>query len=261
MQFGVCAGLDRLDVLAGAGADYSELTVAQAVMGPADEGEFAAVQDRVAAAKAPPKAYNVFLPGDLRVTGPHVDRPRLEAYARTAFARIRQLGGAIVVFGSGRSRAIPDGFDRAAALDQLEDFLRWMPPLAAEQGITIAIEPLRRAESNVFNSVGETAAFIRERQLPEAKLLADIYHMMEEDEPLTVIEECADLLVHTHAADSGRGAPGTGAYPLKEFFARLRASGYRGDCSIECNWSDFDSQVGPSVAFLRQTAREAGWEG
>ena len=259
MELGCCVSLEQVPALEAAGADYCELTVTRTVMGAADDAAFAGTRQQLAATSVKPKAYNVFLPGDLRVVGPAVDRARLEEYARAAFARIGQLGGSIVVFGSGRARAVPEDFDRAAALDQLEDFLRWIPPIAAAHGVTIAIEPLRRAESNVFNSVRETAAFIRERQLPEAKLLADIYHMMEEDEPLDAIDECADLRVHTHAADSGRGAPGTGSYPLAEFFRRLRVNGYGGNCSIECNWADFPTEVGPSMAFLRETAREAGW--
>lgn len=259
MEIGCCVSLDRLALLDAAGADYAELSVASTVMAGASEDDFAQVLEQTAGSRIKPRAYNVFLPGDLPAVGPAVDRERLEGYARTAFGRVRRLGGAMIVFGSGRSRSIPEGFSREAALDQLEDFLRWMPALAAEYGITIALEPLRRAESNVFNSLREGAAFIRGRGLGQVRLLADIYHMMEEDEPLVAIDECADLIVHAHAADSGRQAPGLGNYPLAEFFGRLRQNGYGGDCSIECQWTDFPGQVGPSLDFLRRTAREAGW--
>ncbi len=261
MEIGCCVSLDQLAALDAAGGDYSELSVARTVMGggAGSEEEFARVRDQVAAARAKPRAYNVFLPGDLPIVGPAVERERLEGYVRAAFGRVRELGGAIIVFGSGRSRSVPDGFERATALDQIEDFLRWTGPLAREHGITLALEPLRRAESNVFNSVGEGATFLTERQIPEVRLLADIYHMMEEGEPLTAIDDHAGLIVHAHAADSGRQPPGQGDYPLTEFLRRLRRNGYQGDCSIECTWTDFPGQIGPSLAALRGAAGAAGW--
>lgn len=263
MDLGCCAPMDRVPAIEAAKGDYYELSVAGTVMAGGEEGEgdFARLLERAAAFSIKPRAYNVFLPGSLPVVGPAVEREAVERYVRAAFGRVRRLEGRVVVFGSGRSRSIPEGFGRDAALDQLADFLRLAGGLSGEYGITLVIEPLRRAESNVFNSVGESAAFIRERRLDRdgVRLLADLYHMMEEDEPLTAVVEGADLLAHTHVADSGRQAPGSGGYPITEFFGLLRQSGYAGDCSIECRWDDFDAQIGPSLDFLRGCARAAGW--
>ncbi|MGN6565526.1 MAG: sugar phosphate isomerase/epimerase family protein [Thermomicrobiales bacterium] len=260
MQLGCCVTPDRVAALAGAGGDYVELTVASTVMG-GDDAVFARLRADAASWGPRPRAYSVLLPGDLKVTGPATDRSKQETYLRTAFARIHQLSGpgAVVVFGSGRSRAIPDGFSRDAALDQLADFMTLTGALAHEQGITMALEPLRRGETNVFNDVRESGAFLRQRQIPNFLLLADLYHMMEENEPLSAIDEYADLIVHTHVADSGRAAPGTGTYPIAEFFQKLRANNYQGKCSIECRWDDFTAQIGPAMAAVRDAARSAGW--
>ncbi len=257
MDIGCCIGVEELPALEAAGADYCELSVARAVMG-SDE-EFAALVETLSGSSLPPRAYNVLLPGDLLVVGPTVDRERIAQYLQTACERVQRLGGRVIVFGSGRSRAIPDGFSREEALDQLEEFVRQAVRTAGEHGITIAIEPLRRAESNVFNSVRECAAFVRERRIEGARVLADLYHMMEEDEPLEAIDEAADLLAHTHIADSGREPPGTGSYDITGFFRHLRENGYAGDCSIECRWSDFPSQIGPALAASRAAASAAGW--
>ena len=257
MEIGCCIGVEQLPALEGAGADYCELSVAGAVMG-SDE-EFAALVEMLSGSRLPPRAYNVFLPGDLPVVGPAVDRERVARYVETACERVQRLGGRLIVFGSGRSRSIPDGFSREEALDQLEDFVRLAVRTAGERGITIAIEPLRRAESNVFNGVRECAAFVRERRIEGARVLADLYHMMEEGEPLEAMDEAADLLAHTHIADSGREPPGTGSYDITGFFRHLRESGYGGDCSIECRWSDFPGQIGPALAASRAAAQAAGW--
>lgn len=252
MRLGCCVAPEEIAALAAAGGDYAELTVAGAVMG-GDDGAFALLAETIAAAPIPVRAYNVFLPGDRRIVGPAVDRAWLEGYAATALDRIARLSGpgAILVIGSGRSRSIPDGFPRADALDQLADFFALLGPLARERGIVVALEHLRRAESNVFTSLREGGDFIRARGLADTHLLADLYHLMEEDEPLDVLDDYADFLVHTHVADSGRLHPGTGTYPLADFFARLRALGYAGDCSIECRWTDFPAEIGPAMAELR----------
>lgn len=259
MEFGCCVARDQLTALAAAGADYAELSIAGTVMAGEGDGDSAALSAQLGALGVKPRAYNVLLPARLPVVGPAVDRDALATYLRTAFDRARRLGGTTVVFGSGRARSVPDGFAREAALDQLAAFLRRVGDLAADHGLTIALEPLRRAESNVVNSLAEGAAFIRDRGLDGVRLLADLYHMTEEDEPLTAIDGVADLLAHAHVADRGRHPPGTGDYPLVAFLARLRAAGYRGDCSIECTWTDFSGQAGPSLAHLRGAARAAGW--
>jgi sugar phosphate isomerase/epimerase len=253
MRLGCCIAPDQLPALAAAGGDYAEFTVAGAVMGGDEEG-FARLVEQVAASPIKPLAYNVFLPGDRRIVGPAVDRGWLDGYVRTAFARIARLTGpgAILVIGSGRSRSIPDGFPRATALDQLAEFFAWVGPLARAHGITIALEHLRRAESNVFTALRESGDFIRARGLADTRLLVDIYHLMEEGEPLSTIDDFADLLVHAHAADSERRHPGTGTYPLADFFAHLGRNNYTGMCSIDCRWADFPAEIGAAMAALRE---------
>ena len=252
MDLGCCVSPEQLPALAAAGGDYAEFTVARTIMG-GGEAEFGRLRGLVADSPIKPLAYNVLLPGELMVVGPTVDRARLAAYVAVAFDRIARLTGpgAIVVFGSGRSRSVPEGFPREAALDQLAEFLGWLGPLAAQHGITLALEPLRRAESNVFNSLGEGAAFITERGLASVHLLADLYHMIEGAEPLTAIADQAPLIVHSHTADTGRFAPGSGDYPQAEFFAQLRAHTRCDRCSIECTWRDFDREIGSALATLR----------
>ncbi len=255
MQLGCCIGPDHLHDLAAAGGEYAEFTVAGTVMG-GDDAAFEQLVERVAAAAIKPRACNVLLPGDYTVVGPAVDRARLETYVRTAFARIARLSGpgAIVVIGSGRARSIPDGFDRATAFDQLAEFLGWVGAAAREAGIAIALEHLRRAESNVFTTLRESGDFIRARELHDVRLLVDLYHLMEEGEPLATIDDYSDLLVHAHVADSERRHPGTGSYPIADFFARLAANGYAGRCSIECRWENFPVEIGPAMAALRHAA-------
>jgi len=259
VEIGCCvSSLDQVAAVEAAGGDYYDLPVARTVMADG-EPAFAALLGRAAGFRLKPRAYNVFLPADLPVSGPAVDGSRVDTYLRTAFDRVGRLGGPIIGFGSGRSRSVPDGFPRPAALDQLEGFLRRAAAMATAYGITLAIEPLRRAESNVFNTLRECAGFIRQRRLDGIRLVADCYHMMEEEEPLDALDASADLLAHVQVADRGRRPPGLGAYDLSGFLQRLRRLGYRGDCSIECTWTDFSQQIAPALQHLRGAARAAGW--
>ena len=239
----------RLGAASRAEADYVELPVASWVMR-AEEAELAAV----ASALPPPLAANVFLPSDLSLLGPDLDPARVDAYVDTALGRIQRLGVRTLVFGSGQARSIPAAMSPAQGLDGLEQFLREAGRRASEAGITLVLEPLRSAESNVWTSVREAAAFLRARDVPGVRLLADLYHMREESEPVDAVAEAAGLLAHVHVAGPGRRAPCADA-ELRAFFAALREAGYAGDCSIECRWDDFAEEVGPAVAAVRAAAR------
>ena len=261
MRIGSFIAPDDAAVLAAAGGAYVELFLTRTV-GPPSAEDFARLVRLSRDWPIRPTAFSGLVPPGIRITGPTADPVLQGAYLREMFSRVGQLSGggdAVVVFGSGAARSIPEGFSRDLALDQLEDFLRRAAALAADGGITFALEPLNSRESNVFNSLAESGTFIRQRGLSDVFLLADLFHIMEESEPLDVIDEVADLIVHAHVADTARGAPGTGSYPLVRFFAKLRENGYTGDCSIECVWDDFPGQVEQALAHCRKAANSAGW--
>jgi D-psicose/D-tagatose/L-ribulose 3-epimerase len=258
MRLGCCiSNGDHLAALERSGADYCELPVARALMdGDATFQEWA---DRMASSAVPAGACNVFLPSGLPVVGPEVDPAVLRGYVETALARMERLGARVLVVGSGGARNVPDGFDRDRALDQFEELLRSVASHAAEHGVTVALEPLRPQETNLLNTVTESAEFLRARDAGGARLLADLYHMREQGEPLAVLGPAADLLVHVHVAGVGRRPPASDAGDLEPFLRQLREAGYRGDCSIECSWSDFAAQAPAAVGHLRAVAGRAGW--
>ncbi len=90
---------------------------------------------------------------------------------------------------------------------------------------------------------------------PEIRVLADFYHMDEENEPLEHLVKYKDWLAHIHVADTVRLAPGTGQYPYEKFAGQLAQAGYEGLVSIECRWNNFAAEAGPAVQFLRQVLK------
>ena len=201
----------------------------------------------------PIAAANGFLPGDLRTTGPEVDLERLRRYATAAFRRARQVGIGIVVYGSGASRQVEEGFDRARAEQQFVEALQTVGPPAAQAGITVVVEPLNTAECNIINSVTEGAEAVRAAGHPHVMLLADLYHMLREDESPEAIERAGALLRHVHVAERAeRTPPGVAGDDFRPFLRALARIGYAGDYSLECRWQDQLAEAPGGVTELRR---------
>ncbi len=254
MLFGVCASLDDAAWIKDAGTDYLEANV-QTVLAPMDE---ARRPPDPAALALPIAAYNCFLPGDLRVTGPDVDAARLAIYAERACRRASASGASIIVFGSGAARKVPDGWPRERAEEQLIEAMRLAGRAAAAAGIMIAMEPLCRAETNILNTVAEGLGYLKRARTGGLAVLCDLYHLAAEQEPLADLDAAAGLLVHVHIAEPvGRGPPRPGGTACREFFAKLKAIGYDGRVSLECGWSDMRKELAPTLEFLRREWRAA----
>jgi D-psicose/D-tagatose/L-ribulose 3-epimerase len=258
-MIGCCAGAGDMPALERTpGLDFIELPVAEALMGSPDE--FEQLADLVERSNLAAPAANVFLPATLKVVGPDASTDQLSAYAAAALDRARRLGVAVLVFGSGASRTVPVGFPRQRALDQFEDAVRVVNEHASSRGVTLAVEPLHSEETNLLNSVGEAAGFLRDRRLEGVRLVADLWHMECEGEDLGVLDGLGDVIAHAHVAAAKRLAPGQAADRIEEFLCHLRQSGYGGACSIECKWSDLASELPGGVTRVREAAIAAGWQ-
>jgi sugar phosphate isomerase/epimerase len=84
------------------------------------------------------------------------------------------------------------------------------------------------------------------------KVLADLYHIVVESEPISNVVAAEAMLAHVHVADTGRRYPGSGSYPYPELFAALRAIGYDQRVSVECRWEDLAAESKAALAFLRR---------
>lgn len=251
MRFGVCTGIELAPLLAEVGYDYIELGVASDLIPDEDEEAWTEKRRQIQAMPLRPEAFISFVRTG-KIVGPAADPVRLRRYVHTALRRAAEVGGQVVVFGSGGARQIPEGFARTDADQQILDFLGYCADAADETGVVVAIEPLCREECNLINLVSEGAELARKLDRPGVRNLADTFHMEKENEPVSVIVKTADVLAHVHTANSGRGAPGTGIYDHVEFFRALRAAHYNAHVAIECNWrNNFEAQVGPSLEHLK----------
>lgn len=260
MRFGICTGVDHLPLLEQAGYDYLEASVAGTLRPEmAEEDVLPDLNKRVGVSPLKVEAFNVFLPGDLKVVGEAVDAARQERYLTAAFARVSSLGGQVVVFGSGGARQIPEGFSRETARRQVEEFLHRCGSAAAPHDVLLAIEPLNRRECNHINSVAEALEIAQAVGHPNIGVLADLYHIMEEGQSLDETRSAGRLLFHAHVAGAeNRRAPGREDVPfLTPFFRALKDINYAGRVSVEGGWADLPTQASETRAALRQAWEEA----
>lgn len=236
MKFGICTGIEGIREAADAGYNYVEMGAGTLV--PAeDESAFAVVMQKIREAPLPVEAFNVFLPAAYKVTGPTVDLKAMGVYMDKVLLRASEAGASIMVFGSGGARRMPEGFnDVNRAWEQLADAARLAGEIAAKYGIVIAMEPLFKTGCNFFNRVDQGAAFVDRVAHPNLKLLADLFHVTAENEPLNNIAAAGERLAHIHVPPPAIPETGEGiAYDFQGYFEALKQASYNGHVSVEDN--------------------------
>jgi len=261
----VCAGWGRARPvkvgvctrdLAGAakyGFDYVEPAASE--IAAMSKDQFREFSDTVLASQLRCHAFNSFIRRpDLKVVGPEVPTSALKEYLEGCLPRCRRLGASIVVWGSAGSRNVPEGFSREQARDQIAAFLKMAGEVARRSHVIVAIEPLRRQESNILNTGAEALEMVRRVKHPNIRMIIDYFHLREENEDPRIIEIGRREIVHLHFANPhGRVWP----HDLVEddhyaaFFGYLKKTGYSGGISIEGQGS-FEKDGKASREFFRQ---------
>lgn len=239
IRIGICSDINNIDIIEKCGYDYMEISLSW--LASISESEFAGALAKAQGARIKVEACNGMLPAEVRVTGPDVSAQKIHDYLDLAFGRAEKLGVKVVVFGSAGARNVPEGFDISVAWRQIGNFLRIAQNHAQAHDITIAIEPLRRGESNIINLVSEAVLISSLLQLPNIKALGDTYHMAMCSEPLKALTMAGDMLAHVHTANAlGRVLPREGdGENYMGIFEALRAGGYDGRISCEAGCQDF----------------------
>jgi sugar phosphate isomerase/epimerase len=251
-RIGVCTGLSNNGILAAAGFSYIEETVGNFLVPTEEESVFQGKYAQLKESKLPVEACNVFIPGKLKSVGPAAVHEDILKFSETAFRRAQIAGVKTIVFGSGGSRGIPEGFSREKAKDQFISLCKRMAPLAEKFHVVIVLEPLNTKECNFLNSVAEGAEIVEAVNQGGVQLLADVYHMLRENEGPSNITKYSRFLYHTHIAENaGRAAPGVNKEDFTAYFKALKDAKYEGRMSIECNWKSLEAQAGPALKTMR----------
>lgn len=200
-----------------------------------DDADFAALKQRIERTGLPCPTSNNFFPTYFRLTGPEVDRDAVMDYARRALKRAEELGVRYQVFGSGPAKNVPEGFPMEEGYRQVVRLLQQVAPVARAHGVTIVIEPLRKAECNLINTFAEGVQLARDVDDPNVRVLVDFYHLTEEAEPVQhLLDDGREFLRHVHFANpNGRVFPARGdEADYRPFIDALNAVGY--DLHVSC---------------------------
>ena len=259
ISLGVYASYDHAQHLKKLGCSYIEESVGGFLLPAGGEEKFGQNLHELHTLKFPIRSYVILLPGELKTLGPDANHEAILQRTELALKRAKECGSQYIVFGSGASRVIPDGFDRNKAKAQHIEVTRKMGPLAEKYGITIAVEPLNRGETNFINSLSEGVEIIDAVKSPRIKLLCDIYHMLKEDEPADQIVKYGKYIVHCHIAEKEeRTPPGVKGDDFRPYLRALKNINYKGGLSIECfKYADFDAETKKGIAVLKQQLAEA----
>ena len=255
MKIGLCGKPELLADAKAAGFAYLEPPV-NGVAALSDE-EFEALLAQMEAVGLPTPSFNLLFPKTLELLKPECTDAEIAAYLEKALARVQRMGGRVAVFGSGKSRNLPQGMSFEEGFRRLVQVTRLTGEVAAKYGVTIVIEPLNRAESNMINSVAEGACLVAMVDHPNVRLLADYYHMAKDNEPLTDIGRVGSL-THTHiAAKEGRLYPTVEEAGFRDFMKELKAIDYQGLLSVEGKTQDIAKDGPASIALLQRLWEEA----
>ncbi len=251
-NIGVCTGLENTEILKPLGYTYIEAGVRWFLVPDKSEDEFNKMLGKAQKAVLPVKACNSFLPGELKSVGPDAVHPEILEYVETAFRRAKKAGVEIIVFGSGGSRSIPEGFSPDSARKQFVSLCSEIALIASKYNVVVVLEPLNSNECNFITSVTEGAKIVEDVNHPNFRLLADIYHMKVDNEGPESIKKYGHLIKHIHVAEKeGRAAPGTHNEDLSPYYDALREVGYPGAMSIECRWEDLNGQAEKAIKTIK----------
>jgi len=133
------------------------------------------------------------------------------------------------------------------------DLLKTIDPLVRTKGITVAIEPLCKLESNIINTATDGLRLSRAVDRENIKLLVDYFHLVMEKEDPEILLRAGSYIRHIHFAN-----PAGRVYPIEiedgyiRFMNLLKRVGYEGRISVEAYTKDFCHDAKRSVEVLRQ---------
>jgi sugar phosphate isomerase/epimerase len=182
--------------------------------------------------------------------GLHVTTPDAELRARS-WQHIHDLvdlcadiaGGkpAIMVFGSPKQRATTGGSTREEATKRWAEGFAQVAPHALSAKVTLLVEALPHADSDVVNTLAEAMEIVRQVASPAVQTMFDTHNAADETEPHEqLVDRYFEFIRHVHINEMDGRHPGTGNYDFKPVLQTLARRNYQGWVSLEV----FDFKAG-----------------
>ncbi len=251
MRYGICTGLENLDLLEQMGYDYIELSVTATMK--LEPEILEQYREKLKTSRVQCEAFNILFPKTMELIDGTTSREELTEYLHKAMALIQSFGAHVVVFGSGKCRMCPKNMTYGEAYKKLVEVYRLTGEIAAQYQVKVVIEPLSRKETNMICTMAEGAMLEADVNHENVALLADYFHVMANHDSIPDMEVIKHF-GHIHVA-SGNGR----RYPLSEegeeyaaFMKALKAIGYDGRISIEGKTDDMEKDGPVALALLKE---------
>ncbi len=258
IQFGSCTSLSNSVAVSEVGGAHLEANFT--VYTNMNEEQFIKELDILRSTPVTVVSMNNMLPSHFVLYGTEEQAQEICDFVCRGLKRAAALGCKTVCMGAGSVRNIPDGMSREQATDRLVALIARLCAMAAEYDIKIAIEPIRKKETNFINTVADAYDIIR--RLPECKNLGinpDMYHMYEDGDDFSDLVKYKDYVFNVHMAE-----PGTRVYPKPaskeiqalyiQFLTALKDAGYTGNVSLEAHVKDFKTDATVAFKYLGELA-------
>lgn len=186
-------------------------------------------------------------------------REQGKEYLRYSIACAHRLGAKILggpLYGNplvfaGRAPAPVEEELRRAREDWCVEGLKAVADDARGAGVTLAVEPLNRFETDIVSSTRQGIALIDLVDDPSVGLMLDTFHMHMEDASIPeAIIEAGERIVHFQANENHRGFVGTGSTDWIAVARALAEVAYTGPIALEPFRRD-DDRIAISIAQWR----------
>lgn len=124
--------------------------------------------------------------------------------------------------------------ERARDTDILVENLAALAAYAHDRGVRLGVEPLNRFETSFINLASQVIEVVDRVGSPACGIMLDTFHMNIEEKSLgDAIRAAGPRLIHLHACENDRGAPGSGNVQWQDVRQGLKDIGYDGPVVIE----------------------------
>jgi D-psicose/D-tagatose/L-ribulose 3-epimerase len=177
----------------------------------------------------------MFAGRDLIHSDPAVRESSVE-YLKNCVTMIKELRGD----GGGNMSIVPSEVGKVKEMASPEQEWAWaveglkaVREHANTEGVTIAVEPLNRFETNFINR-HDQALLLAQEVGPDVGVCLDVYHMNQEDADMfQAFRNAGDRLYDVHVADNNRMACGQGQLDWAGIIGTLKDMGYDGSITVE----------------------------
>lgn len=261
-NIGVCTAFDdfeRIKKIHDIGYDFVEFSFSS--FKDAKESVIRECADLLHELNLPCVSMNGLIVGNFSLTGDNTNHEEAKEHVESILEKVQPFGTKTFVMGSGAARRVPDGYSKEKAMEQLERFfVDVLSPAAKKYDAVIAIEELRKEETNIFNTCRDVVSFLKGIDTPNIKLLVDYYHAMLGGDTLEELASYKGYISHVHIASpsNARIMPQpTDSDDYKAFFKALDEAGYdKANISLEGSWDDrFDELAPISLEYLRSIGK------